>query len=379
MLSNIPTLETRTLKMQTLETTPKQRTSRKTAAAAAESAGGHTYANGTRPWSVMHATEHVRGVIELAEAQRDLGMHPVLVTPQGHGSIELYLRTPPLEEGGVSLLSIWQEVRQWRKSLADCAGAAAMEIVHAHCFAAGMSGVRNWPVVVYDLRDCVEHDADPSQQWLARSLRVAEQFVLTRAQAVVVHRPSRRATARERGTAEEHIFVVPDPIAGLEYANGGSASGEYANGDWLRGEYANGALPHGAVTFFAPGLHLNDVHTADLDFDLVLSAFAQVLSEVENPGMENPGVQNIVLLLEGDPAAAALRDKLAAAGISRAVRLVTPQQRARALHSADVVLTATALTEANNAPNPAGLEAMRAGRAVLAADTTANRDLSPEG
>ena len=45
-----------------------------------------------RPWTVMHATEQVRPVLDLAEAQRAVGMRPVLVTPAGYGSIELYLR-----------------------------------------------------------------------------------------------------------------------------------------------------------------------------------------------------------------------------------------------------------------------------------------------
>jgi len=314
-------------------------------------------AAGVRPWSVMHATDHIRGVLELAEAQRDLGMRPVLVTPEGYGSIELYLRAPQVEDGAVSLLSTWQEVRQWRKSLADCSGSAAMDIVHAHCFAAGMSGVRNWPAVVYDLRGCVEHDADASQQWLARSLRVAEQFVLTRAQAVVVHWESMRAAALERGTVEEHIFVVPDPVTLVEPAGGDFES---ADNDWAKSV----GLAAGAITFFA-----TDVHPAH--FDLLLSAFTQVISEVENT----------VLLLEGDPASAALRNKLAAAGISRAVRMVTPQQRARALQGADVILTNEPGADENvrNVPNPSGLEAMRSGRALLAADTTSNRDLSPEG
>ena len=312
------------------------------------------HAGDVRPWSVMHATEHVRDVLDLAEAQRALGMRPVLVTPAGYGSIDLYLRTPQVDADGVSLLGTWQEVRQWRKSLDDCGAAAAMDVVHTHCFAAGMSGVRNWPVVVYDLRDCVEHDADANQQWLARSLRVAEQFVLARAEAVVVHWPSMRAVACERGAADEHIFVVPDAVTEVEPQNH----------SWLQPL----RLPQDAVTFFATA-----VQAADLD--VLLSAFAQVASEIVNT----------VLLLEAeDPASAALRNKLSAAGISRAVRLILPQHRVAALHGVDVVLTGSASrgstgSSAASAPHRPGLEAMRSGRALLAADTIANRDLSPEG
>src|SRR5207248_5271796 len=77
-----------------------------------------------------------------------------------------------------------------------------------------------------------------------------------------------------------------------------------------------------------------------------------------------------------DRGSAELRNKLAAAGISRAVRLVTPQHRHDALCGADVVVAGSPET---SGPNAAGLEAMRCGRALLAADAPANRDLSPDG
>ncbi|HTK95508.1 MAG TPA: glycosyltransferase family 4 protein [Terriglobales bacterium] len=302
---------------------------------------------GVRPWNVMHATERVRDVLEVAEAQRAIGMRPVLVTPAGYGSIELYLRAPVEEERAVSLLGTWQEVRRWRKSMADCGSTASTEIVHAHSFSAGMAGVRNWPAVVYDLRACVEDDADAGQAWLARSLRVAEQFVLARAEAVVLHWPSLKAAAVERGAGEEHVFIVPDVVA--EKAPDG-------NGDWRE----RMQIREDAVTFFAA-----DVHVEELD--VLLSAFAQVVSEV---------VSTVLLLEAADPASALLRSKLAAAGISRAVRLVPQAQRDEVIAGCDVVLTGTS---AGVGPNPAGLKAMTAGRALLAEDVTANRDLSPAG
>src|SRR4051812_17314509 len=222
-----------------------------------------------RPWSVMHATEHVRGVLELAEAQRGLGMRPVLVTPAGYGSIELYLRASAEQERSVSLVSTWQDVRQWRKSLADCAGNSSMDVVHAHCFSAGMSGVRNWPVVVYDLREVVEHEAEAGQQWLARSLRVDEQFVLSRAEAVVVHRPSMRDRAVERGALAEHVFVVPDVVPDLLSDVAAFSDGAQSeDGSWrLRSQ-----LPHHAIIFFA-------VDPAPDEMETLLGAFAQVAAE----------------------------------------------------------------------------------------------------
>jgi glycosyltransferase involved in cell wall biosynthesis len=297
-----------------------------------------------RPWSVMHATDDVRQVLELAEAQRGLGMRPVLVTPAGYGSIELYLRERHEEERSVSLLGTWQEVRQWRKSLGDCGAAAAMEIVHAHCFAAGMSGVRNWPVVVYDLSGFVEQDAEADQQWLARSLRVAEQFVLARAEAVVVHRTSQRAKALERGAPAEHLFVVPEALPREE------APPTTARRDGL-----------------GPASDAVELYAADVmpeELDAMLSALVQIVAEVP---------ETKVLLPERGEAAASLREKLAAAGVS--VRAVPGAQHAAALRSADVVLCAASADE----PNGATLLAMRHGRAVLAADGAGNRDISPDG
>jgi glycosyltransferase involved in cell wall biosynthesis len=295
----------------------------------------------------MHATECVRDILDLAEAQRGLGMRPVLVTPAGYGSIELYLRMPEEEGREVSLLGLWQDVRGWRKSLGDCATSSLMEIVHAHCFSAGMAAVRNWPAVVYDVRGSVEDHADAGHQWLGRSLRVAEQFVLARAGAIVVHWPSQCAVVVERGAPEEHVFVVPDAV--LPPAPDRVATWREA----LR-------VPADAVTFLAA-----DVTTADLE--ALLSAFAQVAGEVTS---------TVLLLEAADPASALLRNKLAAAGISRAVRLVPQELREEVTAGADVVLTAEPEAEG---PNQAGRRAMAAGRAVLAEDGVANRDLSPEG
>lgn len=314
-------------------------------------AGGHgdvarAQPAAVRPWSVMHATDDVRAVLELAEAQRALGMRPVLVTPAGYGSIELYLREGDAPERSVSLLSTWQRVRQWRKSLGDCGAAGAMEIVHAHCFSAGMSGVRNWPVVVYDLDDFVEHDAEPDQQWLARSLRVAEQFVLARAEAVVIHRASLRENALERGATPEHLFVVPEPLP--------------------RDRHQCDPAWREALRIPAASVALLAAHAPE-DLDALLSAFTQLALEVEG---------TILLLRAADPAAAALHGKLSAAGIAAALRMVDEERWQDAVLGADVVLAGP---PADRSAQAVMVQAMRAGRAVLAADVPANRDVSPEG
>src|SRR5207248_11041595 len=133
---------------------------------------------------------------------------------------------------------------------------------------------------------------------------------LARAEALVVHWATMRATAIERGAADEHVFVVPDALTDTEHTS---------DADWQHAL----RLPDEAVTFFA-----TDVTAAHLD--PLLSAFAQIVSEVET---------TVLLLEAAEPGSAELRNKLAAAGISRAVRLVTPQHRHDALCGADVVVT----------------------------------------
>ena len=146
------------------------------------------------------------------------GCGPYIVTPQGAGAAELYLSGGNQEKPRtLSLLRSWQDVRNWRKSLLDCAPETTSDLVHAHCFAAGMAAVRSCSCVVYDLGACIEELAisaglcEPGS-WMARSFRVAEQFVLTRAAAVIVHSHGLKEAALERGAPAENIFLVPEPI-----------------------------------------------------------------------------------------------------------------------------------------------------------------------
>jgi hypothetical protein len=87
------------------------------------------------------------------------------------------------------------------------------EIVHAHSFASGMAAVRNFGAVVYDLNGCVEELAMAAGQceagsWLARSFRVAEQFILARAAAIITHSSVMRDAVLDRGAPKENVFVV---------------------------------------------------------------------------------------------------------------------------------------------------------------------------
>src|SRR5215510_1037109 len=144
-----------------------------------------------RNWRVIHACEYARDVLPVIEGQVFAGMRPFIVTPMGAGTAELYLSRKDLEQpDGLSLLRAWQDVRNWRKSLLECDPENTADMVHTHSFASGMAGVRNLSCVVYDLNACIEELAISAGQcesgsWMARSFRVAEQFILSRAKAVI--------------------------------------------------------------------------------------------------------------------------------------------------------------------------------------------------
>jgi hypothetical protein len=173
----------------------------------------HSPASGVRPWNVVHACSQARDVLPLLEVQVSAGMKPFLVTPHGSGTPDLYLRGTEEATKPPSLLSAWNDVRQWRRSLLEADPDQMAEIVHAHSFSSGMAGVRNFSAVVYDMNGCVEELAADAGQcephsWIARSFRVAEQFILARAGAIVTHSSVVRDAVLERGAPKENVFMV---------------------------------------------------------------------------------------------------------------------------------------------------------------------------
>ena len=173
------------------------------------------------PWNVVHACTQARDILPLLDVQVSAGMRPFLVTPHGSGTPDLYLRAAEENANSASLLTAWNDVRQWRRSLLAADPGQSAEIVHAHSFSSGMAAVRNFNAVVYDLHGCVEELAMGAGQceagsWLARSFRVAEQFILARAGAIVTHTSVMREAVLERGAPRENVFVVllPDDWGG---------------------------------------------------------------------------------------------------------------------------------------------------------------------
>lgn len=292
-----------------------------------------------RAWRVLHACEHVRDVLPLVEGQLAAGMRPALVTLFGHGPA-MAARDIPERATSSSLMGAWNDVRSWRKSLLDSGADSQVEIVHPHAFAPGMAAVRSCPTVVYEVHGFVEESAVASHQcdersWLARSFRVAEQFVISRASAVVVHTSQQRQGCIDRGAIAESIFQLPEPVD-LDV----KATVESTRPRELA------AL--GTVIVFADC-------PADR-VDTFLEAAALLPRELP--------LQLIV------PAEAAPRVRQRVLAGREVVVVVSAQEQGQVVASADLVIARTAAT---------ALAAMTHSRPVLAADLPGTREVSPNG
>ncbi len=313
-----------------------------------------------RTWCVAHACNSALEVMQLVEGQAAVGMKPYVLA--GDGSVPLSGRQAIVSPGhSGSLLTAWNEVREWRKLLVE-PDVAAFELVHAHAFPAGMAAVRNCPIVVYDIHSFVESKAGGRAgnefTWLARSFRVAEQFVIARAGAVVVHSHSMRQGALERGAGEENLFQLPEPLdsAGIE------SLGRSRIATSIERESDEG------VTFFAPDACVrleDDPKPLPGDAVQLLEAFAILSGELPEAR----------LFVQADAECVQpLYEKATALGVAGRVYAATSQDRERALAEADAVI-ALSTTNAESTV----LMGLLNHRAVLAADIPAARDASAEG
>ena len=315
-------------------------------------------ANHVRSWYVIHACEQAGEASELIDGQIALGMRPYLIPGiQGSGAAGAATQAP---SGG--LLTAWNEVREWRKLL-TAPELAAFELVHAHTFAAGMAAVRSCPLVVYDIREFVESQAGAGRgnnneaTWLARSFRVAEQFVIARAGAVVVHTSAELEGVRERGAGEANVFQIPNPLPH----------------DWVellqhkRPCPRETSDPAEGPAFFAPDVCLREQDADALPQHAIelLEAFAMVSTEV-------PGVR---LFVQADAACVQpLYEKASSLGVAASVHALSEGDREQALAQADVIVA----VPSENAENTV-LTGLLKRRAVLAADIPGARDASADG
>lgn len=328
----------------------------------------------TRAWRVIHACEYARDVLPVVEGQVAAGMRPYIVTPQGEGSAELYLSGRGQDQPrSMSLLRSWQDVRHWRKSLLDCAPESTADVVHAHSFSAGMAAVRNIGGVVYDLHECIEELAISAGQcetgsWMARSFRVAEQFVLSRAAAVIVHSLAMQEAAQERSALPDSIFLIPDPVSMEEHF----PPADSAAPDFLRQRFG---FPPGAVTFLVPEFAIPGA--TELQAGQIMLLESMALTSPESPqfclllqGVETEGLRNSV------------RQCASRLGIDEKVLLVAPDDSAAAWQVADVIIAAgdpPSQPVIARGPNEVCLRALSHGKTLLAADIPRNREISPEG
>lgn len=313
------------------------------------------------PWNVVHACELAREVLPLVEGQLAAGMRPSLLTPTGFGLPSAFSENGKRTEAvQVSLLQMWNHVRDWRRLLNESAAETSCEIIHAHSFAAGMAAVRSSSGVVYQLKQPIEklaaaHNNQDEDSWLARSFRVAEQFVLTRAAAVVVNSHSQRLACLERGVGAGNVFRIPEPIEPhlLEIGSGR---------EWIE-TVANGTPE--TIFFLIPGLP--DVSSWE-GRDAVLR-WMRVVSI-----LRHEHVNARFLFLCDSSHAEHVREVAATCNLSDWITILEEDLRTEALASADVVIC-----DREHADAAFALEAMARGRALLAADVEQHRDFTSDG
>lgn len=322
--------------------------------------GGHV-----RAWFVVHACDCADEAMPLIDGQRTAGMKPYLLAADGSTPYPAFVDSSTAaaqnRQSG-SLLTAWNEVRDWRRLLLD-PDVASFDLVHAHTFPSGMAAVRNCPVVVYDIRNFVESKAAARAgnefAWLARSFRVAEQFVITRAGAVVVHSRNLLQGVLERGASTENVFQVPEPL-------------DAADAEQLRREQAiESAMAEGGdegVTFFAPDAcvrNAEDPRPLPAETGHLLEAFALLCRELAE----------IRLIIQADAECVEpLFEKASALGVATHVHAVQSGDRERALAESQVVVALSSEHAENTV-----LSGLINGRSILAADVSAARDASADG
>jgi len=228
--------------------------------------------------------------------------------------------------------------------------------------------VRSCSCVVYDLGGCIEEMAISaglcdSGSWMARSFRVAEQFVLSRAAAVIVHSRGLKEAALERGAPPDAVFLVPEPIS--EDNEPPALSQDI---DFLARRF--GFAPD-SVSFFVP------------QFALLEQLSPAAVSVLEGFALASNELPQFNLLLEApESARRAINEHASRLGISLHVALVHQFDVPATMESAHVVVAMGELPAdpvAARQPNEICLKSLWQGKTLLAADVPRNRDASPEG
>lgn len=303
---------------------------------------GSTPNNDPRAWRVLHACERALDAAAILDAQLAVGMRPQILAREFWAS-----RNAP------SLLNAWHAVRDWRHALNEAEKITAFQVVHAHSFPSTMAAVRGSLPSVFDLTHTIEQIAitqsgSHAGPWMLRSFRVAEQFALSRASAVVTHSERMGKIACDNGAAAENIFCIPEPLAARALA---------PDRDWAALHGID--LGYDAVIFALP---------AEAGIEPILRAFADILVEINHA----------VLVFElGEHDRGTLLRVARELEVADNIRCVSADEEEKALACADLVVAPVCGDP--NQPNVCMLRALAAGKPVVAADVPENRECSPDG
>ena len=296
-----------------------------------------------RAWRVLQACESAADVAELTEAQLAVGMHPQVLAREFWSGGKV--------SASASLMTAWHAVRDWRHALNEAESLTSFQLVHAHSFVAAMASVRGGSPSVYDFDQTLEETMQSGAvagPWMLRSFRVAEQFALSRASAVVTHTRSMAKVAHERGAAAGSVFVVPEPMETRRII---------ADRQWAALHGID--LGYHAVLFALPSCD---------GIEPALRAFASVLIEME---------QAVLVFEFGNADRERLLRLARELEVADNIRCIATDEQDQALACADVVLTEPKGDDRR--VNDGMLRAMAAGKAVVAADVEENRECSPDG
>jgi hypothetical protein len=330
----------------------------------------------SRPWQVLHTCNSITEISDIVAGELAIGMRPSVVTPEGFALFADALRLPPDDPATqISLLNAWNDVRQWRKVILDADPLSEFDLLHAHSFAAGMAGVRNFPATVYEIDQFIEDAASgvspkgttssaEHSSWLSRSFRVAEQFVLSRAAAVVVRTESVRQAVIHRGASAENVFVVPKVV------NEEDPIPTSIDGPWLQ---SLGIDREQSVLIYAPDWKM------EVAADGLLSEPAQGLLSAFVFVVEEQGAATLMLHCP-DATKREVREFAQRLKIDARLKLIATEDHQRAFDAAHVIV-ADSYSSISSTPlaNETAFSALRFNKTLLAADLPCNRDVSPTG
>jgi hypothetical protein len=321
-----------------------------------------------RAWRVLHVSDSTNWLNALVSGQLELGMRPEVLSRQATlRAHEIYSSSKRNSvESSTSLVQLWRQVRVWDQLIRSAVRSGDFEVIHAHGLASALAAVRSDKSVVYELARLAGDVAgatmteSQSHPWLNRALRSAEQFAMHRA-VVVCHEESVGNELIDRGLDSRDVFVIPEAML--------VTAPPQPRPEWL---HRHGVDPRHNVVLFAPAWRLEiDAHGELTPASrTLLEVFAVIAAEADEA----------LFLAEFDRKAREAIDEWSVAlGIKSRLHLMSVEERRAGELAADIVLVGDVPTGETGALNPCAVRALQNRKALLAADVTCNRDLTPDG